>query len=180
MVGAAMRDDSLLTLAAHFAFLSLFAIGGGMAVVPEFQRLAVETQGWMTNREFADLFAIAQVSPGPNILLVTLIGYHVAGLAGAAVTTAAMCGPTCLFAYALGRAWDRFREARWRIIIQAAMLPLSIGLLCASSLIVARAASQSLVAVGVIAFTAAVSYWTRLNPLWIFALSGVLGLVGLN
>lgn len=174
-----MKDDSLLNLAAQFAFLSLFAIGGGMAAVPEFQRLAVETEGWMTSREFTDLFAIAQMSPGPNILLVTLIGYHVAGLAGAVVTTAAMCGPACLFAYGVGRIWDRFREARWRTIIQAAMLPVSIGLLAASALIVARAASQSLVAVAIIAVTAAVSFWTRVNPLWFFVAAGLLGLVGL-
>jgi chromate transporter len=174
-----MKDDTLTTLAGHFALLSLFAIGGGVAAVPEFHRLAVETKGWMTDREFTDLFAIAQVSPGPNILLVTLIGYHVAGLAGAAVTTVAMCGPTCLFAYGVGRVWDRFKAARWRSIIQAAMTPISIGLLAASMLIVGRAAAVSWPAIALMAASAAVSYWTRLNPLWVFVTAGVVGLLRL-
>ncbi len=173
-------SDTLVTLGLYFALMSLFAIGGGMSAVPEFQRLAVETKGWMTDREFTDLFAIAQVSPGPNILLVTLIGYHVAGFAGAAVTTAAICGPSCVFAYAVGRAWDRFKGARWAMIIQAGMGPVSIGLLAASGLIVARAAAQSWIAIVIIAVAAAVSYWTRLNPLWIFAVSAILGFAGLT
>jgi len=108
-----MKDEAILwTLAGHFALLSLFAIGGANAAMPEMHRLAVEVKGWMSDRQFADLFAIAQVAPGPNVIIVTLIGYQAAGIAGALVSTAAMCGPTCVAAYYIGRVWDRFREAR--------------------------------------------------------------------
>ena len=80
-----MKDDGiLLTLAGNFALLSLFAVGGANAAVPEMHRLAVDLHGWMTDKQFADLFAIAQLSPGPNVIIVTLIGYQAAGLAGAA------------------------------------------------------------------------------------------------
>ena len=88
-----MNDSPLLSLFGYFALLSLFAVGGANAAIPEMHRIAVEVMQWMTERQFADSFAIAQVSPGPNIIIVTLIGYHVAGLAGAAVATTAMCGP---------------------------------------------------------------------------------------
>ena len=97
--------DILVSLAGHFALLSLFAVGGANAAVPEMHRVAVELRHWMTDRQFADLFAIAQVSPGPNVIIVTLIGYQAAGLAGAAVATLAMCGPTCVLAYYMGRTW---------------------------------------------------------------------------
>ncbi len=78
-----MKDDggTLLTLAGYFAVMSLFAIGGANSAVPEMQRVAVEVEHWMTARQFSDIFAIAQVTPGPNVIIVTLIGYHVAGLA---------------------------------------------------------------------------------------------------
>jgi chromate transporter len=94
-MGAAMKEGTgtLLTLAGHFALMSLFAIGGANSAVPEMHRLAVEVERWMTDQQFTDMFAIAQVTPGPNVIIVTLIGYHVAGLVGAFVTTAAMCGP---------------------------------------------------------------------------------------
>lgn len=176
-----MKDDLgiLGTLALHFAFLSLFAVGGAVAAVPEFQRLSVDVMGWMNDREFAEMFAIAQLSPGPNALLVTLIGYHVAGVSGAVVATVAMCGPTCLFAYFVGRVWDRFKEARWRMIVQAALVPVSMGLLAASALLITQATARSWVAVALTAVTALVGFYTRLNPLWLFAAGGVLGLFGL-
>src|SRR5262249_1570259 len=99
-VGAAMKEggDALAALAGYFALMSLFAIGGANSAVPEMQRIAVEVEGWMTARQFTDIFAIAQVTPGPNVIIVALIGYHVAGLLGALIATLAMCGPSCMFA----------------------------------------------------------------------------------
>ncbi len=175
-----MRDDSgaLLSLAGYFALLSLFAIGGANAAIPEMHRVAVDTMHWMSDRQFADMYVIAQVSPGPNIIIVTLIGYHVAGLAGALVATTAMCGPTCLFAFWAGQTWDRYKDAPWRVAIQAGLVPVSIGMIAASAFVVARAADQNLAGAGLTLATAAVSYATRLNPLWLFALAGVLGLAG--
>ena len=101
--------DILVTLAVQFALMSLLALGGANAVVPEMHRQAVELRGWMSDHEFTDMFAMSQAAPGPNVMLVTLIGYHVAGLAGAMVTTLAMCGPTAVLAHFLGKIWDRFQ-----------------------------------------------------------------------
>jgi chromate transporter len=168
----------LLTLAGYFALMSLFAIGGANGALPEMHRLAVEVKGWMTDRQFADMFALAQVTPGPNVIIVTLIGYHVAGFAGAVVTTVAMCGPACVFALLVSRIWDRFKQARWRVVIQAGLIPVSIGLMGASALVVARAASTTWVAIAVTAVAAATTYKLTLNPLWIFAAAALLGLIG--
>jgi chromate transporter len=180
MVGAPMKGDSgtLLTLAANFALMSLFAVGGANAALPEMHRLAVEVMGWMTDQQFANMYAIAQVTPGPNVILVTLIGYHVAGLAGALVTTLAMCGPTCIFAFFVGALWERFKHARWREIIQAGVVPVSLGLIAASALVIVRIAAQHRVPVAITVVTFVVTYKLRLNPLWIFAAAALLGLAG--
>ena len=170
--------DTLGTLAAHFALISLFAIGGVMAVVPEMHRQAVEVSGWMTDRQFADLFAIAQAAPGPNIIVVTLIGYHAAGIPGALVATLAMSGPTCVITYYVSRTFDRFKDAHWRIVVQAGLVPVSVGLFAASAFVIARAADTSFTAVAITLATAAVAYWTRFNPLWLFAAAGILGYAG--
>jgi chromate transporter len=176
-----MKDDGgiLLTLAGYFAVMSLFAIGGANSAVPEMQRVAVEVEHWMTARQFSDIFAIAQVTPGPNVIIVTLIGYHVAGLVGALVATLAMCGPTSLFAFYVGRVWEGFKDAPWRRAIQAGLLPISIGLIAASAIVVASATAYNFVAVATTLATAVVTYTTRLNPLWIFAAAALLGLGGL-
>jgi chromate transporter len=176
-----MREDSgtLLTLASHFALMSLFAIGGANSAVPEMQRVAVEIEQWMTARQFSDLFAIAQVTPGPNVIIVTLIGYHVAGVLGATVATIAMCGPTCLFAYFFSGAWERFKDAPWRMAIQKGLVPVSIGLIAASAYVVAEVALPNLAAAAITIVTAMVCFATRLNPLPIFAAAALLGLAGL-
>ena len=173
-----MNDNPLIALAGYFALLSLFAVGGANAAIPEMHRIAVEVMHWMSDRQFADMFAIAQVSPGPNIIIVTLIGYHVAGFSGAAVATGAMCGPTCVLAFVVARTWDRFKDAHWRISIQAGLVPVSLGLIAASAFVLARTADHSVYAGAVTAVTAAVAFATRVNPLWIFLAAGVLGVSG--
>jgi chromate transporter len=171
-------SGTLLTLAGYFAVLSLFAIGGANAALPEMHRLAVGVMHWMNDRQFADMYAIAQVTPGPNVIVVTLIGYHVAGIAGALVATLAMCGPTCVFAFFIGHLWNRFKDAPWRMVIQAALVPVSIGLIGASAVVIAQAAAQNWVAVAITAVTALATIKVRLNPLWIFAAAALLGLAG--
>lgn len=171
--------DLLLTLAVQFAIMSLLALGGANAVVPEMHRQAVELRGWMNEREFTDMFAISQAAPGPNVMLVTLIGYHVAGFAGALVTTLAMCGPTAVLAHFLGKTWDRFRDRPWRIAVQAGVVPISVGLVAASAIILTGAAVHSWVGLVITVATAAVAYWSRWNPLWLIAVAGVTGLTGL-
>ncbi|MFX6803818.1 chromate transporter, partial [Acinetobacter baumannii] len=84
-------------------------------------RVAVDVQHWLSNAQFADMFAIAQLSPGPNVLIVTLIGYHVAGIAGALVATFAMCGPSAVFAYFVSNMLRRSSQSIWPAILQAAL-----------------------------------------------------------
>ena len=112
---------TLLTLASFFGVLSLFAIGGGNSAVPEMHRFAVDVEHWLSNQQFADSFALAQLTPGPNIIIVTLIGYHVAGILGALVTTLAMCGPPAVFAFFVGGASDRFKGAVWHGVLSRAL-----------------------------------------------------------
>jgi chromate transporter len=74
--------------------------------------------------------------------------------------------------------WERFKDAPWRTAIQDALVPISIGLIGSSALVVTRAAAQSWIAVTITAVTALVTYRMRLNPLWIFAAAALLGLGG--
>jgi chromate transporter len=169
----------LVTLAVQFAIMSLLALGGANAVVPEIHRQAVELRGWMTERQFADMFAIAQAAPGPNVMLVTLVGYHVAGLWGAIVTTLAMCGPTAVLAAYLSRTWDHFRDKPWRVAVQAGLVPISIGLVSASAFVLTGVAVHNWTAALLAAATAAVAYWSRWNPLWLIGIAGLAGFIGL-
>jgi chromate transporter len=166
------------TLVWTFGLMSLFAVGGANSAVPEMHRIAVDVQHWMSDKQFADVFAISQMSPGPNVLIVTLIGYSVAGVAGALAATLAMCGPTAILAYYVSRLLRRSSHSRWPAIIQAALVPLSIGLMGASGLILALTADRSWLAGLITAVAAVLAFATRLNPVWLLLAGGVLGFAG--
>lgn len=176
-----MKDDSaaLLTLALHFSLLSFLAVGGAISVLPEMHRQAVDVSHWMTDRQFVELVAIAQAAPGPNVLIVTLIGNHVAGIAGALVATVCMCGPACAVAFCVARVFDRFKQTRWRAAVQSALVPISIGLVAATALILVRSADHDWRTLAVTAATFAVTFWTRLSPLIALGVAAGLGLAGL-
>ena len=99
--------NPISTLIWTFGLMSLFAVGGANSAIPEMHRVAVDVQHWMNDKQFADVFAISQLAPGPNVLIVTLIGYSVAGVAGAVVATLSMCGPTAILAYYVSRLLQR-------------------------------------------------------------------------
>ena len=172
------HGNPLFSLAWTFAVTSLFAVGGANAAIPEMHRIAVDVHHWLTDKQFNDAFAIAQLSPGPNVLIVTLIGYSVAGVIGALVATLAMCGPTAALAYVVSRWLTRSRQARWPAIVQAALVPLSIGLMAASALVLAQTSDRNAVAVLVTVAAAIVASVTRLNPLWLLLAGGCLGFAG--
>ncbi|GAA3849338.1 chromate transporter [[Pseudomonas] carboxydohydrogena] len=167
-----------LNLLWTFGVMSLLAVGGANATIPEMHRVAVDVNHWLTDAQFADMFAIAQFSPGPNVLIVTLIGYQVAGLAGAAVTTFAMCGPAGVLAYFVANFFHRSSQSFWPSIIQASFVPVSIGLMAAGGYVLAVTVDTSLAATLVTLATALVAVGTRINPLWPLAVAGILGYAG--
>jgi chromate transporter len=175
-----MNPDAnpIWTLAWTFGLMSLFAVGGANAAIPEMHRIAVDVRHWMTDTQFADVFAISQMSPGPNVLIVALIGYSVAGVTGGLVATLAMCGPTAVLAYYVSRLLTRSSQSRWPAMIQMALVPLSIGLMGASGLILAQTSDRTWIAALVTAVSAVLAFATRLNPFWLLLAGGCLGFAG--
>jgi chromate transporter len=168
--------ETLLALLAQFAVLSLLAFGGANGVVPEMHRQAVAVHRWMSDRDFTALFAIAQAAPGPNVMIATLVGWKAAGVPGALVATAAMCGPSCVLTFFAARVWDRYRDAPWRQVLAAGLAPVTVGLVSATAWLLIRAADRDVALALITAATAAVIYFTRLNPLWCLAAAAGLGL----
>ncbi len=170
--------DTLATLALHFSLLSFLAIGGAISALPEMHRQAVDVSHWMTSRQFTDLVAIAQAAPGPNVLFVTLIGNHVAGVGGALVATFFMCGPPCTVAFFVARVFDRFKEKRWRKAVQAGLVPVSVGLIASTALIIASSADHDLATFAITAVTFGITYWTRISPLYALGVATAAGVAG--
>jgi chromate transporter len=80
-----------------------------------------------------------------------------------------------VLAYYVSGTWEKFKYARWRIAIQAGLIPVSLGLIGAAGIIVAQAADRTWVAFAVTAATAIITFTTQLNPIWLFLIAGALG-----
>jgi chromate transporter len=139
----------------------------------------VVAHAWMTETEFADAYTLAQAVPGPNILIVSLVGWHVAGVAGALVALVAMCGPSSVLALLVARSLGNSRVVFWRRRLQAGLAPLSLGLMFATGVVLARSADHSLLSLGLTLVSTLLLLRTRVHPLLLMAAGAVLGLAGL-
>jgi chromate transporter len=178
-VAAGLDWDRVIQLVLDFLPLSLIAVGGGATVLPEMQRSVVDVHGWMTATQFSELFGLANAAPGPNVLVVTLIGWQVAGLPGALATTLALCLPSSLLTFGFFRLWQRFRDTVWVRAIERGMAPLTVGLVLASGYLITRGANDSPAAYAATALTVGMVLATRLNPLWLIAGGAIAGITGL-
>ncbi|HHQ6625537.1 chromate transporter [Serratia fonticola] len=167
----------LISLAIIFTELSLMAFGGGFSILPEMQRQVVEVHQWMSAQEFSALFAMAQAAPGPNMMIVPLIGWHVAGWAGLLVSSVAKFGPSSIVTILVMGAWRRFKDKPWRRIVQVGLVPVTVGLVAASGVLIAQASATNWRLAILIVLATLLSMNKRIHPLWILAGGAVLGLV---
>ena len=169
----------LWQLARDFAIVSVVSFGGMMSGLPEIQRRMVDANGWMTERTFVDLYGLGYAMPGPNVMVATVVGFYVAGVAGALVATLAIGVPSALIALGVARVWHRFREARLRRVMERGLLAVTVGLTFAGGYLLMRGAAASWVAYALTIVTMAiVMRMPRLHPLWLIAAGGAIGLMG--
>ncbi|MEY4980365.1 MAG: Chromate transport protein [Pseudomonadota bacterium] len=186
-----------LDLFAHFASLSLLSVGGAITTAPDMHRYLVTQQGWLTDTQFNASIALSQAAPGPNVLFVALLGWHVGlnaggGLgAGWLATAYALLGvlvclvgimlPSSVLTYHFTRWAHRNRELRAVRAFKTGMAPIVIALLMATGWLLSASHNHPardwplwlLTAV-----TTLVVWRTRLHLLWLLAAGALLGGLG--
>lgn len=173
-----------------FFQIGLFSIGGGYAAMPLIQEQVVDLHSWLTMTQFADIITIAEMTPGPiAINSATFVGIQVCGLPGALIATIGCIFPSCIIVMALAYAYYRFRGLRIVQGILAGLRPAVIAMIASagvSLLILGVYGQRSLPAdLGSIDVVAAAIFlagffalrkW-KLNPLWVMAGSGAVGVL---
>jgi chromate transporter len=165
VVEAAMNGRFLGQLAIIFGSLSLISIGGANVLIPEIHRQVVETHAWLDSATFTRLFAISQAAPGPNVMLASIIGWHVAGLPGLAVATVAILAPPAVIALFAGRGLRQWSDSRAVRVLTTGLVPLALGLMLASGIVAARAASGGIAGYAITGAIALAVFFTKRNPL---------------
>lgn len=167
--------NTLAQLAAAFGLLSILAVGGGAAVLPEMKATVVGEHHWLSADQFVDVYSLGQLAPGPNMLMVQIIGERVAGPAGALVALLAFFAPASILTYATGRLWDRLADWPWRDSIQRGLAPISIGLMLAGTITIARIAVTDPRTIAMAAAVTAVLLLRRVNPAYLILACAALG-----
>ncbi|NOZ96480.1 MAG: chromate transporter [Gammaproteobacteria bacterium] len=167
----------LITLALVFTQLSVLAFGGGNAILPEMQHQVINIHHWMSAEQFSSLFAMAQAAPGPNMMIVPLIGWHVAGPAGLLVTSIAKFGPSSMITVYALKFWQRFKDHPFRSRFEQALKPITVGLVLVSAWMIAHASAQNTILVMIVILTTLLGLFKRIHPLWVMLLGAGLGIV---
>jgi chromate transporter len=184
--------NMLLLLIWSFLKIGLFGFGGGLAMLPLLFQ-TVQDIGVMSGAEFANLVAIAQVTPGPVIInAATYVGYNEAGILGAIISTIAISIPpfvlTCLAVHFL----DKFKGNRIVESVLTGIRPVTVGLIATAIIYVgessiftadftiANIAAQGLqfiapIPLAIFAVSLLLGGKFKVNPIFIVLGSGMIG-----
>jgi chromate transporter len=179
MSAAALSWTDWLQLILHFMMLSLLSIGGAITTAPEMHRFLVREHGWMSSADFSQSIALAQSAPGPNVLFVAVLGWQVAGLAGAVATMAGMLLPSSVLTLVLAHWSRRHRDSRGVRAFTGGLAPLTVALLLSTGWLLGEPSHAHLGALALLVGSALVSWRTKLSPLWLIAAGALAGALGL-
>jgi chromate transporter len=186
-----------LALMLQFMALSLMAIGGVIATVPDMHRTLVDEHHWLLDSQFNASIALGQAAPGPNVLFVALLGWNVGlnaagGIQAGAVAwgsaclgmTLAMLGillPSTLLTFAASRWGHQNRELRAVRAFKQGLAPVVVALLIATGWILAvnLGTTAQHWPLWLLTVVSMVLVWrTQLHLLWLLAAGGLLGWFG--
>ena len=168
----------LTALFLYFLMLSFLAVGGAPSVLPEMHRYVVEIHGWMTSTQFAELYTLAQVAPGPNVMYVPLVGWQIAGLPGAIATTIPIMVPSVTLTLLVAHLHARHPKAALGFAVRRGLTPITIGLIFASGWILMTAVNDDWRGYVLTAATVALVLRTLVNPLWLLGVGAAAGMLG--
>lgn len=179
--------------------IGLFSIGGGHAAIPVVQSKIVDELGWLTMKEFTDVVTIAEITPGPlGINSATFIGEKIGtmyygffgGILGGFIATIASIIPSLIFVIAIALLYRRFNKLH---AVQGALMgirPAVTGLIFSAGfgiLLLSWFGSSALWAISgvnvdyraimITVFSAVLLRTTKLNPVLVILLGGVLGIL---
>ncbi len=134
---------ALVELALRTGGLSLVAVGGGNALIAALHEQTVDVLHALSEARFTESVALAQTAPGPNMLLIPLLGYETAGTAGALVALAAFVVPSTTLAVLGSRLIERHEGSRLVAALRWALRPVTGGLMLASAFVLVATAARS-------------------------------------
>ncbi len=166
-----------MQLAGLFSMLSLLAVGGGSAVLPEMQTLLHQHFNF-SHTDFVHAYSVGQLAPGPNMLAVLIMGEMIDGMMGAFIVALAFFIPSSILCLYAGRLWQHIGDTPWRRTLQQALEPISIGLMCSGVYTIAKESLVNWQSSAVALLVGLLLVKTKINPVILILGAGFIGLLG--
>ncbi|MGI6721683.1 MAG: chromate transporter [Anaerovoracaceae bacterium] len=171
----------MIALFLMFMRIGAFSFGGGMAMLPLIFQ-SVQDFGFMSSREFSDLVALSQVTPGPiAVNAATYVGMKFGGVAAAAVATLGVALPSFVIMLIAMKFLDRYYDS---LGVQGALTglrPAVVGLIAAASVFVAKTTftfelkKDNIIMLVITLCVVALTVKNKVNPIWLIIIAGVAG-----
>lgn len=169
-----------LILQILFSFLKIgaFSFGGGYAVVSFIQKEIIQGKGWLDTKEFIDIVAVAEMTPGPiAVNSSTYVGYKVAGFWGSLVGTVGVLLVPTILALIVSIYFNKFKHLNWVKWILKGIRPAVLGIIAAACYTIGKVSftDYKSIIIGALVFLGV--YKLKINPILAIVISGGLGLV---
>lgn len=161
-----------------FTFFKIGALtfGGGYAMIPLMQTEIV-AQGWLTQAEFLNIVAIAEMTPGPiSINTATFVGYQYGGIGGAALATLGVVAPSIVIMVVFAHLLARLKRSKYGIALKG--IGVGVAAMIAAAvfgLIKPTITGWADLGIALVALTLAIK--TKLNPIIIILGAGIVGVI---
>jgi chromate transporter len=170
--------STLGSITMTFLKMGFVFFGGGFVLVPVLHQRLVTELGWMNTREFLDGVAISNLTPGPIAVLATFAGYHVAGVAGALVATAALLAPAMGLMWLISGQYARYRSDPHAQRFLAGVNPAVTGLILSAAVLLGGSAIGSWRGWILCGISLLLLQRFRWHPAFVLAIGSVAGYAG--
>jgi len=170
--------SDLIKIFLSFLKIGAFSFGGGYAMLPVIQKEIVESNKWITSKQFIDIIGISQMTPGPiAINSATFVGFKVSGILGSIAATLGVVSFSFLLVSIANHYILKFKESYVMNAAMAGMRPAMIGLIISVFLSLGRESYKDVksVVIGVIILGLLLS--NKLHPIFVIVISAILGVI---
>ena len=182
------RKMMYLQLFLSFIQVGIFSFGGGYAAMPLIQSQVVTNHRWLTMSEFTDLITISQMTPGPiAVNSATFVGLKIAGVLGAVVATFGCILPSCIIVTVLAKLYLKYRSMDMMQEVLYSLRPAVVAMIASAGILILMTAfwgngavtfvKTKWVMVLIFIICVALLRKTRMNPIWVMILAGIMKVI---
>ncbi|QGU94178.1 chromate transporter [Clostridium bovifaecis] len=168
----------LLRLFLTFFKIGLFSFGGGYAMLSMIQQEVVTVHNWVGTKEFVDMVAVSQVTPGPvAINMATYVGYKVNSVIGSIFATLGVVTPSIIIMLIITRFFVKFKNNKYVEHGFLGLRPATVGLVAAAAILVAYGSFTDYKSILIFVGAFILSYKYKVDPILMTVTAGIIGVI---